>query len=154
MGLLAALMSIFFTMMLAFVAFRKGKLKFLLAPYVFKNLVVVAVECAVFYYRWIKRYKEGLEIFERFFIAFWITGVFGILFPAYAAFIVIMYYRELTKREAVARKLYVAWKRRMKMAEKIRSKLSGGRGAGRGGRRGRMGGRGRGRGRRRGRRKR
>ncbi len=141
-GLGAALLSIFFTMMLAFVAYRKGKLKILLVPYVVKNIVVVTSECIIFYYRWITRYNEGAEIFERFFAALWITGIFGVLFPAYSAYIAILYYLEVTKRESVARKLYKAWKQRMKMAERIRSQLSARRGGGRGGKSGRGGKRG------------
>ena len=47
----------------------------------------------------------------------------GIFFPTYAAFIVIMYYRELVKREKVAKKLYKALEIRKTMADQTKSKL-------------------------------
>lgn len=122
-GLVSSFLSIFFTMMLAFVAARRGKLKYLLLPYMLKNICVVVGECLMFYYNWYEPYNESKVKYTRYVWAFCWTFAFGLLFPLYATFICFMYLRDLRQRELVARKLYVAWRQRKEVAEKVKETM-------------------------------
>ena len=116
----AAVVSIFFTMMLALVAIRKGRLKALLILYMTKNVVLIICEAVVFYLQWIQPMIKTSIKFHRFQVATSLTVFFGLVFPLYANFIVYIYLAELNKREEVARRLYVAWHKRMEVADKAR----------------------------------
>ena len=107
-------------MALALVAVRKGRLKGLLVPYIAKNCVLIVIESVIFYYHWYERYENGEVKYHRLQFAAGLIFVFGLVVPCYSNFIVIMYLIELNEREEIARKLYVAWQKRMEVAEKAK----------------------------------
>ena len=113
-GMIANMVSFCITMCLLYVAVRKGSQKYLLILYYLKCSLTITIEFIILYFVWMKKDANlWVRTAQRSSFAITITVCVGIIWNAYAAYIVYCYNMELNIREEVARKLYAAWKDRM-----------------------------------------
>ena len=118
---MACLASLVFTGFLIWVAYRKGRERYLLIPYLSKNVILIIAAFLSIILYWSPKSNRREISQEEFDAALWISIVFCMAFPIYAFVIVVGYLIELTERDAIAKKLFIAAKN-VKSKGKLTSK--------------------------------